>query len=34
MNELKDIDWLKWILAIMVGLFILTGIINAIQNLF
>jgi hypothetical protein len=34
MNELKDIDWLKWILAIMVGLFILNGIINAIQNLF
>ena len=34
MNELKNIDWLKWILATILGLFLLNGIINAIKNLF
>jgi hypothetical protein len=34
MRDLKNINWLRWILAILVGLFLLNGIINAVENLF
>ena len=34
MEELKNINWLRWILATIVGLFLLNGIVNAVQNLF
>lgn len=34
MEEFKNINWLRWILATLVGLFLLNGIVNAVQNLF
>lgn len=33
MKKLKDINWLKWILATLTALFLLNGIVHAIINL-
>jgi hypothetical protein len=34
MKKLQEIDWLRWILATFTGVFLLNGIVNAVENLF
>jgi len=33
MKKLRNIDWLKWILAKTTGLYLIFGIVSAVKNL-